>query len=184
MADLTYERDVLTQAGEWQDLQVALEDLTPEEREAFEAELASGALARLVLPWEPWWRSAEAQRLSLRRAGTRLIQDAGGMPSGRPLRHLLTMLSSASHPARTQPQALSSAVKSPSETPSLMLPVGQRCVKAIAVRCPVRSGSVAAGLRAWTSDGCGLPVQIVTVICKRRGPFQTRLRACCPAWVR
>ena len=38
------------QAEDVEGLQVALEDLTPEERAAFEAELASGALARLVLP--------------------------------------------------------------------------------------------------------------------------------------
>ncbi len=73
---------VLMQAEDVEGLQVALEDLTPEERAAFEAELASGALARLVLPWEPWWRSAEAQGLSLSSAGTRLIQDAGAKPSG------------------------------------------------------------------------------------------------------
>ena len=76
---------MLTQAEERQDLQVALEDLTPQERAAFEAELASGALARLVLPWEPWWRSPEAQHLSLSSAGTRLIQEAGARLSGSPL---------------------------------------------------------------------------------------------------
>ena len=59
------------------DLQVALSDLTAGERAAFEAELASGALARLVLPWEPWWRLPEAQHLSLSAAGTRLLHDLG-----------------------------------------------------------------------------------------------------------
>ena len=56
---------------------MALSDLTAAERAAFEAELASGALARLVLPWEPWWRSPEAQHLSLSAAGTRLLHDPG-----------------------------------------------------------------------------------------------------------
>lgn len=70
------------QAQQGKDLQVALEDLTPDDRVAFEAELASGALARLVLPWEPWWRSGEAQRLSLSGAGTRLIQDPAMASSG------------------------------------------------------------------------------------------------------
>ena len=59
------------------DLQVALSDLTAGERAAFEAELAAGALARLVLPWEPWWRLPEAQHLSLSAAGTRLLHDLG-----------------------------------------------------------------------------------------------------------
>lgn len=77
--------DMLTQVEDGQDIQVALEDLTLEERAVFEAELASGALARLVLPWEPWWRSAEAQRLSLSSAGTRLIQQAGAGSAGSPL---------------------------------------------------------------------------------------------------
>ena len=80
---------MLKQAEEGQDLEVALEDLTPQERAAFEAELASGALMRLVLPWEPWWRSAEAQRLSLSSAGTRLIQEAGPQSSGSPPRNIL-----------------------------------------------------------------------------------------------
>ncbi len=81
------------QAEDEEGLQVALEDLTPEERALFEAELVSGALARLVLPWEPWWRSAEAQGLSLSSAGTRLIQEAGAEPPGSSLRPLLTLLS-------------------------------------------------------------------------------------------
>lgn len=71
-----------------------MEDLTPEERAAFEAELASGALARLVIPWEPWWRSAEAQHLSLSSTGTRLIQEAETSSSGnlfKPRKVLLTM---------------------------------------------------------------------------------------------
>jgi len=72
----------LMQAEQGQELQVAMEDLTPEERAAFEAELASGALARLVIPWEPWWRSAEAQHLSLSSTGTRLIQEAETGSSG------------------------------------------------------------------------------------------------------
>ena len=59
------------------DLQVALSDLTAGERAAFEAELASGSLARLVLPWEPWWRLPEAQHLSLSAAGTRLLHELG-----------------------------------------------------------------------------------------------------------
>ena len=65
------------QAEHGEDLQVALADLTAAERAAFEAELASGRLARLVLPWEPWWRSPEAQHLSLSAAGTRLLHDPG-----------------------------------------------------------------------------------------------------------
>ena len=76
------QEDILSQVDDRQELQVALEDLTLEERAAFEAELASGALARLVLPWEPWWRSAEAQRLSLSSAGTRLIQQAWAGSAG------------------------------------------------------------------------------------------------------
>lgn len=63
------------QAEDGQDLQVVQEDLTPAERVAFEVALASGELARLLLPWEPWWRSAKACHLSLSTAGTRLIQE-------------------------------------------------------------------------------------------------------------
>ena len=65
----------MMQAEAGQDLQVVLEDLTPAERVAFEVALASGELARLLLPWEPWWRSAKACNLSLSTAGTRLIQE-------------------------------------------------------------------------------------------------------------
>lgn len=63
------------QAEDGQGLQVVQEDLTPAERVAFEVALASGELARLLLPWEPWWRSAKACNLSLSTAGTRLIQE-------------------------------------------------------------------------------------------------------------
>ena len=84
----------LIQAEQGQELQVAMEDLTPEERAAFEAELASGALARLVIPWKPWWRSAEAQHLSLSSTGTRLIQVAETGSSGdllKPRKVLMTL---------------------------------------------------------------------------------------------
>ena len=67
----------LVQVEHGKDLQVTLSDLTAAEKAAFEAELASGRLARLVLPWEPWWRSPEAQHLCLSAAGTRLLHDPG-----------------------------------------------------------------------------------------------------------
>lgn len=63
------------QAEDGQDIQVVVEDLTPAERVAFEFALANGELACMLLPWEPWWRSAKARGLSLSTAGTRLIQE-------------------------------------------------------------------------------------------------------------
>ena len=60
------------EAGE---LDITEEDLSPAERAAFHRALAAGSLSRLVPPWEPWWRSAEAARMGLSAAGTRIVLD-------------------------------------------------------------------------------------------------------------
>lgn len=63
------------QVEQGQDLDIQESDLSPAERAAFERALANGSLARLVSPWEPWWRGQEAVHMSLSAAGTRIIRD-------------------------------------------------------------------------------------------------------------
>lgn len=54
------------------------EDLSPAERAAFQLALAAGSLSRLVPPWQPWWRTAEASRMTLSAAGTCIVLAVGG----------------------------------------------------------------------------------------------------------
>ena len=61
------------QLEQGQDVDVQESDLSPEDMAAFERALASGRLAHLVEPWQPWWRSQEAAQISLSTAGTRVI---------------------------------------------------------------------------------------------------------------
>ncbi|KAK9907728.1 hypothetical protein WJX75_008819 [Coccomyxa subellipsoidea] len=65
----------MAQVGQGQDLDIQESDLSPADRAAFERALANGSLARLVSPWEPWWRGQEAAHMSLSAAGTRIIRD-------------------------------------------------------------------------------------------------------------
>ena len=77
------------QIEEGKDLDIQESDLSPAERAAFKRAIANGSLARLVTPWEPWWRSQEAAHLSLSAAGTRIIRDphisGAGILMGAPL---------------------------------------------------------------------------------------------------
>ncbi len=54
-------------------MEIEESDLSPEDMAAFERAVASGSLAHLVTPWQPWWRTQEAAEISLSTAGTRII---------------------------------------------------------------------------------------------------------------
>lgn len=57
------------------ELEVAAEDLTPQELAAFHRALAAGELSGAVQPWQPWWLSEEAARLELGAGGTALVAE-------------------------------------------------------------------------------------------------------------
>ncbi|KAL4452311.1 hypothetical protein ABPG75_007973 [Micractinium tetrahymenae] len=66
------------------ELEVAAEDLSPEELAAFHRALAAGELSGAVHPWQPWWLSEEAAQLELGASGTPLVAEhaAGAAAAG------------------------------------------------------------------------------------------------------
>ncbi|BDA48131.1 probable zinc finger HIT domain-containing protein 2 at N-terminal half [Coccomyxa sp. Obi] len=75
---------LMAQIEQGQDVEIQESDLSPEDLAAFERAVASGSLARLVVPWQPWWRTQEAAQISLSTAGTRIIytQSTHEEPAG------------------------------------------------------------------------------------------------------
>lgn len=86
------------------ELEVAAEDLTPQELAAFHRALADGELSGAVPPWQPWWLSEDAARLELGAGGTALVaeQHAGAAGPGREARQAPAM--SQQQPAQQQHQ--------------------------------------------------------------------------------
>ncbi|CAL8462874.1 g2408 [Coccomyxa elongata] len=64
---------LMAQIEQGQDVEIQESDLSPQDLAAFERAVTSGSLARLVTPWQPWWRTQEAAQISLSTAGTRII---------------------------------------------------------------------------------------------------------------
>ncbi len=60
-----------------QGMAISEEDLSPEDMRSFQQDLASGRLASLLQPWQPWWLSGAAGRLRLTPGGTRAVQPIG-----------------------------------------------------------------------------------------------------------
>ncbi|KAJ7516575.1 hypothetical protein O6H91_22G063700 [Diphasiastrum complanatum] len=53
---------------------ITLQGLSNEERKAFLQAVKSGKVSHLIKPWDPWWLSDSAKKLSLSKQGTKLIQ--------------------------------------------------------------------------------------------------------------
>ena len=64
-----------------EDIDIAEDDLSPAELQAFKHAIASGQLSKFVDVWVPWWHLAEAATVQLSAAGTSKvsvqIEDAG-----------------------------------------------------------------------------------------------------------
>ncbi|KAL0721352.1 hypothetical protein Bca4012_035951 [Brassica carinata] len=54
--------------------EISFDDLSLEERKGFQRALASGELSKMIEPWDPWWLSSSAQRISLGAQGKQLVQ--------------------------------------------------------------------------------------------------------------
>jgi len=61
---------------------LTVEDLSPEERRAFERAAAAGDLSHMVEPWCAWWTLSEARDIALGRDGTRVVAEVGGSGGG------------------------------------------------------------------------------------------------------
>ena len=57
--------------------ELCAEDLSPEERAAFERSAATGELSHMVEPWKAWWTLPEATDIVLASDGGRLVREVG-----------------------------------------------------------------------------------------------------------
>ncbi|XP_078447860.1 HIT-type Zinc finger family protein [Wolffia australiana] len=55
-----------------------LEDLSVEERKLFQRAIASGALSKMIEPWEPWWLKPSAGAITLREDGSQRVRPVSG----------------------------------------------------------------------------------------------------------
>ncbi|KAJ0053380.1 hypothetical protein Pint_00395 [Pistacia integerrima] len=54
--------------------QVSFDDLSAKEKKLFQRAMASGALSKMIEPWDPWWLKPSARTICLSQQGTQLVQ--------------------------------------------------------------------------------------------------------------
>ncbi|WJX10324.1 hypothetical protein P8452_01062 [Trifolium repens] len=54
--------------------EINLDDLSLEEKKQFQRAIASGALSKMITPWDPWWSKLSAKEIRLSKEGTQLVQ--------------------------------------------------------------------------------------------------------------
>ncbi|KAJ0110521.1 hypothetical protein Patl1_00408 [Pistacia atlantica] len=54
--------------------QVSFDDLSAKEKKLFQRAMASGALSKMIEPWDPWWLKPSARIICLSQQGTQLVQ--------------------------------------------------------------------------------------------------------------